>query len=328
MSPGDCNECKFRLTHQSVNHRIFRMTTRALTPPSSVPSWPVVAELLKPITWFPPMWAFCCGVIASGVSPDGRWLVIVTGVLLAGPLVCASSQAVNDWFDRHVDAINEPHRPIPSGRMPGRWGLYIAIAWTLLSLLVATTLGTWGFAAGAAGLLLAWAYSAPPLRLKQNGWWGNAACGLCYEGLAWLTGAAVMAGGAMPDGRSLALAALYSAGAHGIMTLNDFKAIEGDRRMGIASLPVQLGAQRAARVACLSMLAPQFVVVLLLIFWGAPVHAVAVGGLMLLQAILMDHFLDRPIQRALLYSGFGVPLFVAGMMVSAFALRTLGTGAA
>ena len=304
------------------------MTSRVLSAPSSVPAWPVVAELLKPITWFPPMWAFCCGVVASGVSPDGRWLVIVIGVLLAGPLVCASSQAVNDWFDRHVDAINEPHRPIPSGRMPGRWGLYIAIAWTLLSLLVATTLGTWGFAAGAAGLALAWAYSAPPLRLKRNGWWGNAACGLCYEGLAWVTGAAVMAGGAMPDGRSLALAALYSAGAHGIMTLNDFKSVEGDQRMGVASLPVQLGVQGAARAACLFMLVPQFVVVLLLIFWGAPVHAVAVLGLMGLQALLMDYFMDKPTERALLYSGFGVPLFVAGMMVSAFALRTLGAGGA
>ena len=116
------------------------MSTKVLPTTSAVPAWPVVAELLKPITWFPPMWAFCCGVIASGISPDGRWLTIITGVLLAGPLVCASSQAVNDWFDRHVDAINEPNRPIPSGRMPGSWGLYIAIIWTGLSLAVAATL--------------------------------------------------------------------------------------------------------------------------------------------------------------------------------------------
>jgi chlorophyll synthase len=286
------------------------------------PALSAVAELLKPITWFPPMWAFGCGVVASGVATEGRWPLIVVGVLLAGPLVCASSQAVNDWFDRHVDAINEPQRPIPSGRMPGRWGLGIAVLWTTLSLLVAALLGPWGFAAGVVGLLLAWAYSAPPLRLKQNGWWGNAACGLCYEGLAWVTGAAVMAGGAMPELRSLALALLYSVSAHGIMTLNDFKSVEGDRQMGIASLPVQLGVQAAARTACWVMTLPQLCVAGLLVFWQQPMHAASVGGLIALQVLLMRRFLQQPTERAVWYSGFGVPLFVIGMMVSAFALRS------
>lgn len=285
------------------------------------PAPSAIAQLLKPITWFPPMWAFACGAIASGVSLEGHWLLALAGIVLAGPLVCASSQAVNDWFDRHVDAINEPQRPIPSGRMPGRWGLYVAVVWTALSLVWAFFLGTWALAAAALGLLLAWAYSAPPTRLKQNGWWGNAACGLCYEGLAWTTGAAVMVGGAMPPGRSLALALLYSIGAHGIMTLNDFKAVEGDRTMGIRSLPVQLGVQRAGRVACWIMALPQVVVVLLLAHWQRPGHALAVALLLVLQLALMDRFLESVSQRALWYSGFGVPLFVGGMMVAAFALR-------
>lgn len=285
------------------------------------PQLSAVAELLKPITWFPPMWAFGCGVIASGLPLSDRWLLVVVGILLAGPLVCATSQAVNDWFDRHVDAINEPQRPIPSGRMPGRWGLYIAIAWTVLSLGVAVVLGPWGFGAAAIGLLLAWAYSAPPVRLKRNGWWGNAACGLSYEGLAWVTGGAVMAFGAMPSPRSLALALLYSIGAHGIMTLNDFKAIEGDRRMGIGSLPVRLGVDGAARAACLIMLLPQLAVAGLLAWWQAPLHALGVAGLIVGQAFMMRRFLADPLRQALWYSGFGVPVFVSGMMVSAFALR-------
>ncbi|MBC7716349.1 MAG: chlorophyll synthase ChlG [Pseudorhodobacter sp.] len=290
---------------------------------SPAPRLPVVAELLKPITWFPPMWAFGCGVVASGVSPQGKWPLIVTGIILAGPMVCACSQASNDWFDRHVDAINEPGRPIPSGRMPGAWGLYIAILWTLLSLLVATALGPWGFGAAVAGLVLAWAYSMPPVRLKLNGWWGNAACGICYEGLAWVTGAAVMAGGVMPDARSLILAALYSAGAHGIMTLNDFKAVEGDRLMGVRSLPVQLGVQRAAQAACAFMILPQVVVVGLLLSWGQPVHAAIVTALIVFQGFMMRRFLHEPTARAIWYSGFGVPLFVLGMMVSALALRSV-----
>jgi len=285
------------------------------------PAPSAVAELLKPITWFPPMWAFACGVVASGQPFAGHWSLIVIGVLLAGPLVCATSQAVNDWFDRHVDAINEPQRPIPSGRMPGRWGLYVAIAWTLLSLLVASPLGAWGFLAAVLGLALAWAYSAPPLRLKLNGWWGNAACGLCYEGLAWVTGSAVMAGGAMPDERSLLLALLYSIAAHGIMTLNDFKSIQGDRQMGVRSLPVQLGADGAARSACWTMALPQVVVVAVLLQWGAPLHALVIVGLIVGQLVMMRWFVARPVERALYYSGFGVPILVSGMMVAAWALR-------
>ena len=287
------------------------------------PTLATVTELFKPITWFPPMWAFACGVIASGVAMQGNWLLAVVGVALAGPLVCATSQAVNDWYDRHVDAINEPMRPIPSGRMPGQWGLYIAILWTLVSMLVSTVLGVWGFCAAVVGLALAWAYSAPPLRLKENGWWGNAACGFSYEGIAWATGAAVMAGGVMPDSRSLLLALSYSVGTHGIMTLNDFKAVEGDRQMGVRSLPVQLGVQNAARVACVIMIASQAVVVALLLYWGKPVHAGAIVGLMLAQLLMMRRFLVSVTERALWYSGFGVPLFVGGMMVSAFALRGL-----
>jgi len=287
------------------------------------PSLSAVAELFKPITWFPPMWAFACGVVASGVALQSNWLLAVVGILLAGPLVCATSQAVNDWYDRHVDAINEPQRPIPSGRIPGHWGLYLAIAWTLLSLLVGMALGPWGFGATVVALILAWAYSAPPIRLKENGWWGNAACGISYEGIAWVTGAAVMAGGLMPDGRSLALAALYSLGTHGIMTLNDFKAIEGDRQMGVRSLPVQLGVQRAGQVACWVMGVPQVGVIVLLFLWGQSWHALAVLGLLGVQLLMMRRFLANVRGRALWYSGFGVPLFVAGMMVSAWALRSL-----
>ncbi len=307
--------CQFTLTLRNVN-KYNQLMSR--------PQLSAVTELFKPVTWFPPMWAFACGVVASGLPIADRWMVALVGLLLAGPLVCATSQAVNDWFDRDVDAINEPQRPIPSGRMPGRWGIGIAIAWTVVSLLVAVVLGPWGFLAAALGLLLAWMYSAPPTRLKKNGWWGNSACALCYEGLAWITGAAVMTAGAMPELRSIALALLYSTGAHGIMTLNDFKSVRGDREMGIGSLPVRLGIDRAAFVACLIMAAPQVLVIGLLLSWGRPFHAIAIVVLLALQIQMMRRFLAQPIERALWYSGFGVPLYVGGMLISAFALRGLG----
>ena len=285
------------------------------------PRLSTIAELLKPVTWFPPMWAFACGVVASGKSLGSNWFMIVMGLVLTGPLVCASSQAVNDWFDRHVDSINEPNRPIPSGRMPGRWGLYIAIVWSVISLVWAWSLGEWGFWACAFAIALSWAYSAPPIRLKQNGWGGNAACGLSYEGLAWITGGAVMLGGTLPIEKSLILALIYSAGAHGIMTLNDFKAIQGDAQMGVRSLPVQLGVVKAAVVACGFIVVAQLLVVVLLLNWGQRYHAIAVFSLCVAQFPLMKSFIARPVDKALMLSAFGVPLYVSGMMVSAWALH-------
>lgn len=286
------------------------------------PEWGAILTLLKPITWFPPMWAFACGVVSVWNPQTQPSLLLVAGLLLAGPMVCGTSQAVNDWFDRHVDAINEPDRPIPSGRIPDRWGLYIAIVWTGLSLLLASVLGPWVFIAAVIGLLLAWAYSAPPLRLKKNGWWGNSAVAICYEGLPWFTGAALMTA-SLPDWRIITLAALYSFGAHGIMTLNDFKSIEGDTQMGLRSLPVQLGAESAARLACVVMLLPQVVVIALLFLWGHPIPASIISISLLVQGRLMLKLLSQPRELAPWYNATGISLYVLGMLVSAFALQSM-----
>ena len=297
-------------------------SAHAAPAPRALPTPGAVLELLKPITWFPPMWAFGCGVVSSGVDLAERWPVALAGIVLAGPLVCATSQAVNDWYDRHVDAINEPDRPIPSGRIPGRWGLWIAVGWTVVSMLWALALGPWVFGAAVVGMVLAWIYSAPPLRLKQSGWWGPAACALSYEGITWFTGAAVMLAAA-PRLEIIVIAALYSLGAHGIMTLNDFKAIEGDRLTGVRSLPVQLGVERAARVACVTMAAPQMVVIVLLVAWGQPYHALAVAASLGLQFYMMARLVTDPRKLAPWYNGTGVLLYVLGMLVSAFALGGL-----
>ena len=160
--------------------------------------------------------------------------------------------------------------------------------------------------------------------MKRNGCWGNTACAFSYEGLAWVTGAAVMLGGALPSAPSLALAFLYSAGAHGIMTLNDFKSVEGDRQMGIHSLPVLLGRQGAARCACLVMALPQAIVVGLLLAWGQPLHASLITLLLGAQLVLMLRFLEAPARSAVWYSGFGVPLYVLGMLASALAVSVHG----
>jgi chlorophyll synthase len=285
---------------------------------------PAYVELLKPITWFAPMWAFGCGLVSSGRPIGSHIFLVLAGVALCGPAVTGTSQIVNDWFDRDVDAINEPNRAIPSGRVPGRRGLYFALLWTALSLTLGASLGVYAFAATVLGLALAWAYSAPPFRLKLNGWLGNAACGACYEGLPWFTAAAIMQG-TLPSPGIITAAVLYSIGAHGIMTLNDFKSIEGDTQLGVRSLPATLGARRAALLACVVMAAPQAVMAHLLLHWGFMIHGLIVGTLVVAQAALMVTFLRAPREKAPWYNATGTSLYVIGMQVTAWALRSMAS---
>ncbi len=278
-----------------------------------------VVELSKPVTWFPPMWAFLCGVVSSGAPIAENWLFLVAGMMLCGPLVCGTSQVVNDWHDRHVDAINEPGRPIPSGRVPGRWPVAIALAGAAASLALAAALGPIILLATAAALFSGWAYSAPPLRLKRSGVLGPLACALSYEGLSWFTGASVMLGG-LPDGTTMAVLLLYSLGAFGIMTLNDFKAIEGDRATGLRSLPVMIGVRPATLVACAVMAIAQAAVVALLIWQGLAVAAGAVALSLAIQLVLMRRMIADPAKFAPWYNATGVSLYVLGMLAAAIGL--------
>ena len=154
----------------------------------------------------------------------------------------------------------------------------------------------------------------------MNGWYGNLACGLSYESLPWITAAAVMSGGA-PAMPVLILATLYGLGAHGIMTLNDFKSIEGDTHIGVRTLPVQLGPERAALVACWVMAVPQMVVIGLLFHWGAPWYAAVVMLLLAGQVAAMIKMLGDPRKLAPWYNATGILMYVLGMLTSSIAVR-------
>ena len=299
------------------------MSVNYIKPNRSISHPLAVLELIKPITWFPPMWAYTCGVISSGIDIKPNLGLIILGIVLAGPVVCGMSQAANDWCDRHVDAINQPDRPIPSGRIPELWGLWIAISMSALALVIGWQIGVWGFYATIIGIGAAWAYSCEPIRLKKSGWFGPGIVALCYEGLPWFTGAAVMTQ-TFPNLYIVLIAALYAVGAHGIMTLNDFKALKGDRQTGINSLPVKFGPNKAAKIACWVMIAPQVLVVLLMAHWGAFAHALVISCLLIGQFAAMRKLLKDPLKFAPWYNATGVLMFVLGMMVCAFGLRNFG----
>jgi chlorophyll/bacteriochlorophyll a synthase len=286
---------------------------------SRIPALRDVVELTKPVTWFPPMWAFMCGVVSSGASIADNWLFLIAGIALTGPIVCGTSQVINDYCDRHVDAINEPNRPIPSGRVPGRWPVWIALFGSGVSLGLAAALGPWVVLATCIALFCGWAYSSLPFRFKRSGWIGPFVCALSYEGLSWFTGASVMVGG-LPSTTTLIILLLYSLGAHGIMTLNDFKAVEGDKATGLRSLPVTMGVRNAALFACAVMALAQVAVIAILYVQNLTLSAAIVAMFTFVQIGLMVRLVGNPAKLARWYNATGVSLYVFGMLAAALGL--------
>lgn len=275
--------------------------------------------LMKPVTWFAPAWAFLCGAIASGglswdAQPLGR---LALGLLMAGPILTGLSQVVNDYCDRDVDAINEPHRLIPSGQISLRHVYILTVILTWLGTCIALFLGGRVTLFVGLGLICALAYSLKPFRAKRNGWYGNALVAISYEGLAWMAGG--VAFGAL-TGQSVAIALLYSLGAHGIMTVNDFKSMKGDTLMGIRSIPVQYGKVMAARMVVTIMGVAQLAVAFLLFRWGNPVAGSVVLLFLAAQSIPNIRFIRDPEHNEVFFNATAIMLYVWGMLAAAIGL--------
>ncbi len=278
----------------------------------------------KPGTWFAPMWAIMVGAVAS---PNSHWDLstigrVLAAMVMAGPLLCAFSQVVNDHFDRDVDRINEPERPTAVGLLSTRTIVLVSLALAAAALAIAFTLGrTVGYLA-IAGMLLAMAYSVPPLRLKaRNGWLANAACSFSYEGMAWLAGTAAF--GKLTVG-SYILAALFSLGAHGLMTLNDFKSIKGDVELGLRSLPAMLGERRALGVAVTCINLFQALALSYVLGCKQWIPAIVMFVLLLVQLPMQRRLARNPIKEAPWYCASAIPPFCWSMLAAASALRIGG----
>lgn len=291
---------------------------RATTRPART-AFRVALELTHPITWFAAVWAYLCGAVASGrLHAPGSIPLILVGMILGGPGLTALSQVINDYCDRDVDAINEPGRPIPSGRAGLSLVRLEILALAGLVLLCTIILGSEHVGPYVLlGVLFALVYSAHPVRAKRNGWIGNALCAVSYEGLAWLAGNASFG---HLTGASVCAALFYSTGAHGIMTINDFKSMVGDARLGIRTLPVLHGPRAAVLIAAAVMDLAQLGVIGLLAHFHLWISAAVVAALLVVQLPLQSRFYADPEGRAIWYNATGTTFFVWGMMATAIGI--------
>lgn len=224
-------------------------------------------QLADPITWISASVTALCGALASGKgigfnpTEPRHWGLVALGAVLTGPLCTGFSQSINDYYDRDLDAINDPTRPIPSGRVSL---LAARINWITLAVLTFVIsllfLNPWIVILTIIGLILSAIYSVPPIKLKKNFWLGPPAVGVGYVAISWMCGHLIFA----PLTIESVITAIANGGlAAGLIFLNDIKSIEGDRRLGMKSMTVALGVHRTLIVAYVTINLFEFVLLIL-----------------------------------------------------------------
>lgn len=290
--------------------------------------WKIRLQLMKPITWIPLIWGVVCGAASSG---NFHWtlenvLIAAACMLMSGPLLAGYTQTLNEFYDRDVDAINEPYRPIPSGAIS--LPKVIVQIWVLLiaGVAVAFVLDQWAghefptlTVLAIAGSFVSYIYSAPPLKLKQtNGWLSSYALGASYIALPWWAGQALF-GDLTPT--IMVLTLFYSLAGLGIAIVNDFKSVEGDRQLGLNSLPVMFGVEKAAWICVLMIDVFQAGIAAYLIHINENLYAAILVLLIIPQITFQDmYFLRHPLENDVKYQASAQPFLVIGMLIAALAL--------
>lgn len=293
--------------------------------------WKIRLQLMKPITWIPLIWGVLCGAVSSGrfTWTLENTLVAAACMLLSGPIMTGYTQTLNDFYDREIDAINEPYRPIPSGAISIPQVVAQVLILLATGLAIAFSLDRWAGHAfptitllAVGGAFIAYIYSAPPLKLKQNGWAGNFALGASYIALPWWTGHALFGD---LTWTVVLLTLFYSFAGLGIAIVNDFKSVEGDRQMGLKSLPVMFGITAAAWICVLMIDVFQSGMATYLMAIRQNLYAVLLIFLIIPQITLQDmYFLRDPLKNDVKYQASAQPFLVLGMLVTALALGRAG----
>lgn len=181
---------------------------------------------------------FIGAFVAGGLgAPEPTAIAVVATVLATG-----GGNAINDYFDREIDAINRPERPIPRGAVSARGALVysallfvVAVGLTLLLPLLAIVIALVNLVA---------------LVLYTEVFKGLPGVGNAL--VAALTGSTFLYGGAAVEGDLAAVLVLFALAACATMAreiIKDVEDLAGDREEGLHTLPIAIGERRSLQVA-------------------------------------------------------------------------------
>ena len=261
-------------------------TTRASHPAPTSHLVRAYVDLGRPFTLVAPALGFMSGALtAIGAAPREPW---AAGLLTApfigaamAALLNAGNNALNQIYDLDIDRVNKPKRPLPSGRLTIRQVWWFTNVTYALALLLAWLVAPGGrhecFWLVAIAVVCTYLYSVPPFRTKRLGIWANVTIaiprGVLLKVAGWSSVKTIV--GVEP----WYIGCIFGLFLLGATTTKDFADMEGDRRGGCRTLPIQYGVRRAAW-----MISPSFVIPFVMINVGAATH-VLTGNFWLLQIL-------------------------------------------
>lgn len=245
------------------------------------------SELARPFTLLPP----ALGVLSGAVTAWGAhktkvpitWdlmMPVALGTAMAAVLNAANN-AINQIYDLDIDKVNKPSRPLPSGRMSmtDAWTFTIVtfVLANVLAFLVAPVGRRECFWIVLFTTFMCWIYSAPPLWTKRRGIWANITIaiprGILLKVAGWSTVKTVF------DEEPWYIGLIFGLFLLGAASTKDFADIEGDRRGGCRTLPIQFGVRNATWI-----MAPFFILPFVLIPVGVAT-GILTGNALLLNVL-------------------------------------------
>jgi geranylgeranylglycerol-phosphate geranylgeranyltransferase len=251
-------------------------------------------------------------LIASQIVPaQAAFYGFVTGFLLL-----AASMVINDCFDREIDAINQPKRPIPSGVVKTSEAVSFAIILASLGMLFAAYSGLWTLLIAVASMILMIAYNA---RVKKLGLLGNAFVSTNVA-IPFIYGGFAVGSPTWSLGIFALLAFLSSMGREIVKGIVD---VSGDMAKGVKSVAATKGNARAAKAGAALFLAAVALSTLPILLglvsnYYLPLVAICDIGFLLTAYSILTNPSPRNAERnkkyVLAWMTFGLLAFVIGTL--------------
>lgn len=272
-------------------------------------------RLMRPINCL--MMGLAVVVGAALASPNdlsASWPNLVYG-FVTGFTLTAASMAINDYYDRGIDAVNEPNRPIPSGLIKPKEALAFAFILTAIGFTDACLTNIFCFVSA----LFAWMVFVTYTTIgKRSGLPGNFLVGTCVA-VPFIYGSIAVLN--TVELNVLVFASMAFLSNTGREVTKGIVDVKGDEMQGVKTLAVRYGEKNAAIVAAVFymfavLLSPIPWLLHSVSFWFIPLVATTDFGLAASSFILLKNYSRENARKVknlvLLWFIIGLLAFVAG----------------